>query len=253
MYLMYADESGNTGTDYDDKNQPVFVLAGVIVKDTDWHKINDTFEKEKLKIYPEFKDYEIHASELFNTPKRSVFNKYTWQENLEALEKIMDIIVTLNITFSFTCINKMRFKKHLNNQFGTNIKVDPYLYAFALMYDSFNGSLKDNNLGIIFTDEINNISSNLELLYPKLAINHRNIIEKSLYLDSKKNNFIQIADICALYVNKYMCIKNNLCSYNEIKEEHCLKMYDKLLKLAKITEPHEPDSTQTTMLDNLFK
>lgn len=60
-------------------------------------------------------------------------------------------------------------------------------------------------------------------------------------------------DICALYVNKYMCIKNNLCSYNEIKEEHCLKMYDKLLKLAKITEPHKPDSTQTTMLDNLFK
>lgn len=29
MYLMYADESGNTGTDYDNKEQPIFVLAGV--------------------------------------------------------------------------------------------------------------------------------------------------------------------------------------------------------------------------------
>ena len=83
---MYADESGNTGTDLDDKNQPVFVLDGIVVKDQNWHKVNDIFEEEKVKIYPEFKETEIHGTELFNSPKRSIFNKYSWQDNLKALE-----------------------------------------------------------------------------------------------------------------------------------------------------------------------
>ena len=29
MYLMYADESGNTGMDLDNKQQPIFVLAAL--------------------------------------------------------------------------------------------------------------------------------------------------------------------------------------------------------------------------------
>lgn len=252
MYLMYADESGNTGTDYDDKNQPVFVLAGVIVKDTDWHKINDTFEEEKAKIYPEFKDYEIHASELFNSPKRSIFNKYTWQENLIALEKIVDVITKLNLTLNFTCVHKNEFKKHLLSTFGPNIKVDPYLYAFALTYDCFSNYL-ENDIGIIFNDDIRNISNSLELLYPKLVVNHRNIIEKSFYLDSKKNNFIQIADICALYINKYTCIHHNYCSYNKIKEEHCIKMYEKIITLMGNGNIQDIDTKKSDMLDNLFK
>ena len=47
MYLMYLDESGSTGLDLDNKNQPYFVLAGVSVKDAKWHEINDYFEQEK--------------------------------------------------------------------------------------------------------------------------------------------------------------------------------------------------------------
>ena len=50
MYLMYADESGNTGTDYDNKEQPIFVLAGVLVEDRKWHKINKLFNQRKVEI-----------------------------------------------------------------------------------------------------------------------------------------------------------------------------------------------------------
>lgn len=253
MYLMYADESGNTGTDYDDRNQPVFVLAGISVKDSNWHQINDIFEEEKIKVYPEFKEHEIHASELFNSPKSSIFNKYPWQERLKALEKIVDIITKLDLGLAFSCIHKTDFKKHLKIKFGPNIKVDPYLYAFALTYDSFSQFLGKNNLGIIFTDDINNISSSLETLYPKLIMNHKNIIEKSFYLDSRKNNFIQIADICALYINKYICIINNYCTYNKLKEEHCLKMYEKITKLMHPNGMQKIEFEKSNMLDNLFK
>ena len=253
MYLMYVDESGNTGTDYDNKSQPLFVLAGIIVEDINWHKINDIFEEEKIKIYPEFKENEIHASELFNAPKNSIFKKYTWEDNLKALEKIVDIITNLNLMLTFTCINKIQFKKHLNDTFGNNVKIDPYLYAFGLTYDSFSESLGTKHRGIILTDEINNISNNLELLYPKLTVNRKNIIEKSFYLDSKKNNFIQIADICALYINKYFCITNDYCRYNKIKENHCIQMYEKIAKMSEGLGVLNLNINQKNMLDNLFK
>ena len=90
----------------------------------------------------------------------------------------------------------------------------------------------------------------LELLYPKLQEDNRNIIEKSLYLDSRKSNFIQIADICALYFNKYRCITQNYHMYNEIKAEHCINMYKKIKTKfpANNIRKHSTES-----IDNLFK
>lgn len=254
MYLMYADESGNTGTDYDNKQQPIFSLAGIVIEDKNWHKINDFFEKEKIKICPEFKDFEIHASELFNAPKSSVFNKYSWEDNLRTLEKIVDLICQCNVILYSSNIYKPQFKKHLLQTFGENIKIDPYLYAFSLNYYNFNTDLNAiNDYGIVFTDDLQNISKSIELLYPKLINNNKNIIEKSFYLDSKKNNFIQMADICALYLNKYICIKENYCQYNSIKEKHCIAMYEKLTSLCKISDNDSILVKNQLSVEDLFK
>lgn len=254
MYLMYADESGNTGTDYDNKEQPIFSLVGVVIEDKKWHEINDYFEKEKIKICPEFKDYEIHASELFNAPKSSIFNKYSWQENLKNLEKIVDLIISLPIEIYSTYIFKPDFKKYISQTLGNNIKVDPYLYAFAINYNDFNTDLKQKrSLGIVFSDELKNITNSVELLYPKLVCDNKNIIEKSLYIDSKKNNFIQIADVFALYANKYICITNGLAKYNARKEEHCIKMYEKITNLCGNYRKRKIDNNKIEYIDNLFK
>lgn len=253
MYLMYIDESGSTGTDYNNEQQPVFSLAGICVEDCKWHAINNKFEQEKIKIYPEFKNYEIHATELFNASKKSPFKKYSWQQNLKALEKIVDLITSLDITLYNTTLDKQGFKKHISSKFCNSIKLDPYLYAFGNMYYSFNENLSFlDSYGIVFTDELQSVSDGLELLYPKLKEDNPQIIEKSLYLDSKKNNFIQIADVCALYFNKSRCIREQYHTYNDIKTQHCLNMQQKLLSkittLPTFIRPHTLDD-----IDNLFK
>ena len=130
MLLMYMDESGSTGIDLYNKAQPVFVLVGIIVKDCDWHDINDTFEKEKIKICPDLKNFEIHTNELFNSHPKSVFYKNYWKDNFKTLEKLVDLVSTLNIKIATTIICKKDYKTH----FGNNIVVDPYLYSFAVMY-----------------------------------------------------------------------------------------------------------------------
>ena len=72
------------------------------------------------------------------------------------------------------------------------------------------------------------MQNNLEVLYPKLTSVNKNIIEKTFYLNSKKNNFVQIADICSFYINKYNCIQKNLSTMDSFKTQHCIKMYEKL-------------------------
>ncbi len=234
MYLMYLDESGNTGLDLDNKHQPFFVLAGISVLDKNWHEINDYFEREKLKIYPDLKNIEIHTNELFNTNKKSPFYKNSWQYNLQIAENIVDLISSLNINLFSAVIHKSSHKEY----FGNNIAVDPYLYSFAVTYEQINNYLKtNNNYGIIFCDEIKKMEKGLKILYPKLKENNRNIIEKTFYLDSKKNNFIQIADVYSFYINKYNCITSNSSTMDILKKEHCIKMFNKIQKLYN----HKPD------------
>lgn len=228
MYLLYLDESGSTGTDLDNKSQPIFCLTGVVVEDKKWHKINDYFQEEKIKIYPDFKDIEIHTNELFNSNPKSHFYKNDWKDNFIILEKLVDLISSLDIKITSAIINKKLYKK----SFGNNIIVDPYLYSFATLYKTSNEILSNaNEYGIFFCDELKNMEESLEILYPKLKEENKNIIEKTFYINSKKNNFIQIADICSFYINKYNCILNNTYSMSSLKKEHCIKMYEKIYKL----------------------
>ena len=169
MYLMYLDESGNTGTDYDNKQQPIFSLAGICVEDCKWHEVNDTFEKEKIKICPEFKDYEIHAMELFNSPRSSVFNKYSWTENINILEKIVNLITSLDIVICNNTIDKQGLKKHFSYHFSNSVKINPYLYAFGNMYYYFNDVLLAlKSYGIIFTDEMQSVSERTKVALSKI-------------------------------------------------------------------------------------
>lgn len=224
---MYADESGSTGLDLDNKYQPFFVLAGISVNVKDWHSINNFFEQEKIKICPDLKNVEIHTNELFNSNRKSFFYKNYWKDNISILEKLVDLICSLKIQISNIVVPKKTYKKY----FGQNIVVDPYLYSFAFLYGTFNDALaKINDYGIVFCDELKKMEESLEILYPRLQCENKNIIEKTFYIDSKKSNFIQMADICSFYINKFNCITKNSIEMDSFKKEHCLKMYEKISK-----------------------
>ena len=111
MYLIYADESGNSGMDYDNKEQPIFVLAGILVEDKKWHDINNYFNEKKIEILPILKDHEIHTNELFNSSKKSIFSQFKWKDNFSVLEKLVDLITELDIKIQFIAIDKKILKE----------------------------------------------------------------------------------------------------------------------------------------------
>lgn len=229
MYILYADESGNTGTDYDNKEQPIFVLGGLIVEDKKWHKINAVFNREKIIISPLLEHIEIHANELFNSSKKSVFDKNDWKENLKIIEQLVDLILSLDISFQYIAIDKKLFKHSINNIFRNSIKIDPYVYAFGLLYNKISNYISyKKQKGLIFLDDILSIPEKLHTIYPSLSKNNTAIIENAMFLKSKNTNFIQIADIYSFYVNKYFSIQRNYKKYSDVKQQHCIDMYNKL-------------------------
>ena len=237
MYILYADESGHTGTDYDNAAQPIFSLSGIAVDDSDWYDLNHIIENEKIQISSNLKNHEIHATEIFNPKKDSIFFKNTIEENLLIMEKLVDLIVQLKIPIFLSSIDKINYKYYLLNKLGPGIKIDPYIYSFILLSINYNKFLiEHNSSGMIFLDENKNMIDKLDDVYKKLLLNDfecdtNNIIENALFLQSHKSNFIQLSDICNFYINKYLSITRHNAIKNSLKKEHCLKMYKKLTPL----------------------
>jgi len=178
---------------------------------------------------PVLESTEIHASELFNSSKKSIFDQFDWKYNLNVAEKLVELILSLDISFQYIAIDKKSFKRSTKDVFGDSIKIDPYIYAFELLYNKISKYLKHkNNKGMMFLDDILTIPEQLHNIYPVISKDNSTIIEKAMFLKSKDTNFIQIADIYSFYINKYFSIKKNYKKYSEIKENHCIAMYEKL-------------------------
>ena len=229
MYLMYADESGSTGIDYNNKQQPIFVLAGILVEEQKWHKINNYFNKEKIKIWNLFEDNEIHTADIFNPRRKSIFRQDNWLKNLDILENLVNLITKLDLYAMFIAIDKKDFKRSVNTIFKNTLKVDPYIYSFGMLYDNVSEKLyRYNNKGIIFLDDIITIPNQLHNIYPILSKDNCTMIEEAIFVKSNCSNFIQIADVFAFYIEKYFSLEKSYKDYGEIKNKHCLKMYNKL-------------------------
>ena len=230
MKLLYLDESGNTGTDLDNKNQPIFVLGGFLVDHTKWHNINHYFNTEKIKICNHFEKHEIHTNEIFNPSHKSVFHIENWKENFITLDNLINLILELDLQFQYIAIDKKTFKIFTKKQFGHYLKVDPYIYSFCMLYKFMSEYLESQKeKGIIFLDELINVPEYLNTIYPQISINDTSIIEQALFLKSKDTNFIQIADIFSFYVCQYLNITKGYKKYSKFKSNHCINNYNKLL------------------------
>lgn len=52
MHLVYFDESGNSGNNLNDSDQPIFVLGGLIVPEADWQAVEQDLEASLSKHFP---------------------------------------------------------------------------------------------------------------------------------------------------------------------------------------------------------
>jgi hypothetical protein len=211
MYMMYVDESGDTGlinspTDY-------FALSGIVVHERQWRQFTDTllnFKKTLRAVYGLPVRAEIHASEyiksrVFELPRHQRLG--ILRNTLDELAKIADISITNVI------VDK------------TNKPADFDVFDFAwkalfqrfentLVYGNFPGAHR-NDYGIIFTDAT--AGTKLLRMVRKMSVynpvpntgggGYRNlpfvrIIEDPHGKNSAESMAIQMADVCAYFLHQ---------------------------------------------------
>lgn len=203
MYYLYLDESGETGIDYQNKEQPYFCISGIIVKEENLNNLEADIRGLKKSIrVPD--DHEIHTSHIRDYNRLSLLYKNLWpiiKNNYVGIVNTGFLKAELNSMLAYDGKRLLRFK-------DSPKKIIPYIYGAYLTLLKFNHFLKvKHSLGKVIFDEkaqaaqvkkIFNKFSNKELLGPPISWDMISIE----YLDSKQSTFIQLADVVAYTINK---------------------------------------------------
>lgn len=219
MHFFYLDESGDTGTNLRDAQQPIFVLAGMSVADKKW---NNTKERLDAIISNYFhtnvpQDFEVHSHQLLSPNGEGFFEGHPIEDRLQLVKDLLQLIVELGHYAHYFAIEKSSLID-ANCQYQTVYDTcHPYLLSFDYLITYMNWHVKENlgqsARGMIVMDEKEEHHNSVERIIQnrrfEVPANQKIkwIVEFSYPIDSRKNPMIQLSDLIALCVRRFMEIE----------------------------------------------
>jgi Protein of unknown function (DUF3800) len=211
MYLMYVDESGDTGLVGSPSR--FFVLSGIVVHERNWRNFIErlvSFRKTLKSVYDLGIRTEIHASEYIRKPI-SGLAKYDrlaiLRNTLDELAKIPDISIT-NVVVD----------KH-----GKPEDYDVFQKAWGVLFQRFENTLLHGNFPGEFKDDYGMVLSDatagekLTRMIRRMSVYNpipssygiegrnipiRKIIEDPHFKDSRNSLPVQMCDVCAYFLHQ---------------------------------------------------
>lgn len=210
MHLIYIDESGNTGRNLADTQQPIFVLGALVVHESAWQSIENSLEQAIKSHAPQLLDgeEEIHGGDL--RQGTGIFKGVSVTERLKLRDAWLQIAIDHKLHLIYRAIVKKRYEKWMATTFGAGVSVNPHLAAFPLVAQVANNLLRsfgNDVLGIIISDDNREVVGDIERFQKLLRVTpgvlHLDrIIEKGFFIDSSKSRLIQLTDLCILHARK---------------------------------------------------
>lgn len=204
MHLVYLDESGNSGNNLNHAQQPIFVLAAMLVPEAEWLAIESELAAVVERFFPNRPDdFEIHANEIINP--RGFFRAFPIQTRLDFYKALMDVAARHKLKVIHRAIAKKRYLHWLEKTFGAGVVINPHLAAFPLVAHVVNDYLRQlpgSPLGIFISDENRDVMQDVEKSQRVLRgtpgrLHLSQIIEKGFFIDSRKSLLLQLCDLCA--------------------------------------------------------
>jgi hypothetical protein len=130
MHFFYLDETGDTGTDLENSEQPIFVLGGITVSDKSWRKTTDAVQTIIIDFFngvvPD--RFELHAHELVT--HQGPFAAHS-QEDCNVLALALLDVLKKQHRPHFVAIDKRRLLENGDGEEHNIIDCKaPYLLAF---------------------------------------------------------------------------------------------------------------------------
>ena len=252
MHFFYLDESGDTGANLQDAQQPIFVLAGMSVADKKW---NNTKERLDAIIFDYFAaavpdEFEVHSHHLLSLNGEGFFEGHPIAARLKLVKDLLGLVVELGHYVHYYAIEKTSLL-NADCQYRTVYNTNhPYLLAFDYLITYMNWHVKENlgqsARGMIVMDEKEEHHESVE----KIIQNRRFevpsnqkvkwIVEFSYPIDSRKNPMIQLSDLIALCVRRFLEIekgyKPNVPAVAKKFYAECFDIIDSRVKGRRIIE-----------------
>ena len=209
MVLVYIDESGDTGHNLSDKQQPVFVLGAILVPQSKWKELEQEFNKIVIGFFGEEKldSFELHAMDLVN--RRGSFTSMPLEQTKKFRTDCLQLIQRLEIKVVYRSIEKKRFQQFCERTYGKGILIAPYIMALPFVCTRINEIIKaENDLGILIFDEHYNLDE-IEKSLRTLRLDNTStlqadyLIERGFFVDSSKSEAIQLTDLVLYYIRKF--------------------------------------------------
>ena len=209
MYLIYLDESGNTGNNPADAQQPVFLLCALVVKETCWQSVERDLEESFERNFPALHaaNVEVHGADIRSG--NNDFRGLPFESRSNFLKEWLLIAEKHELAVVYRAIEKKRYHTWLQSAFSGGVVINPHVAAFALVSRVVNDFLaKNKQLGIFISDENKEIVKDIEKSIKVLRgtdgdLRLGSIIEKGFFIDSKKSRVLQLCDIFAIVLRKY--------------------------------------------------
>jgi len=211
MYLIYVDEAGNTGANLLDPQQPYHLILALLVPDKLWHEIEAEMSAIVAAYVPELdrSGFEFHAVDLHHGNR--YFRTYERGLRTEIAHRILSIVPKFGLHIIYAACHKPRLA-------GLRMRVPhPHNLAFAHIADMCERYLAGpggGELGIVVADHNRDREAGLHASlrrYRQLGVSMGirltrldHIIENIHFQASDSSYFLQIADLCAYYITRYL-------------------------------------------------
>lgn len=209
MHLVYIDESGNTGQNLKDPQQPVFALGALIVPEHHWQPLELKFMELVAEYFPgKPLDVEIHATDIRSG--RGYFRTLSLNTRLTFLSASLDLLHATGLRFVCRTIEKEKYARWIETNFPRGVSINPHVVAFPLVarvVDDYLQAQGQDALGMLISDENREIVGDIKKITALLrlkdgALRLQRVIEQCFFVDSHTSALIQLCDICTFYGRK---------------------------------------------------
>ena len=219
MHFYYLDESGCTGEDLNNDQQPVFVLGGISVRDEGWNKTQEDFARILSDYFsgniPD--NFELHAEQLLSPNGDGPFQNHDRERRSQLAKTVLTLLNTRSHDLHIFAIEKQKLAtEECATEMTYNLKA-PYLVAYDYILTHINWFVKErlgrSARGMLIIDAKEQFHHDIEAItrfrrFEDTAAHRiKWIVEFSYPVDSQKNPMVQLSDLVVFCSKKFFEIE----------------------------------------------
>lgn len=257
MHFFYLDETGDTGKDLTQVEQPIFVLGGVIIRDEGWNRTHNEFETLLNRYFhnnvPD--NFELHTQDLFSPNGSGAFEGHSRERRNGLIGEILDLISYRSHHIYFVGIDKRSLLEFdITPVLGKayfDLKI-PYLlgydYLIHVVENYISNKLGRSARGMFIIDEKDNFMTGIESISRYRRFDAPNaqqiklVTEFSYPIDSRKNLMVQLSDLCIFLIRKFLEIENDYKNEFTPEVKEIFRGFYRKINARLITKTFLPES-----------